>query len=166
MKAKTKSPGKQRKRLYEMPYHSRGALLSAHLSSDLRNSHNTRSIPVRKGDTVKIFRGDYKGYEGKVMRVDRKEYKIFVEGINREKSDGTQILVPIHASKAEIIRLDLGDKRRSRILERKELPEEKLEAVTTAEEEKAAEVKEEPAALEKPKKKARKARKVKVKEKE
>jgi large subunit ribosomal protein L24 len=118
MKTKTRSPSKQRKWLHEAPYHSRGALLSAHLSSDLRNSHNTRSMPVKKGDTVKILRGDYKGYEGKVLRVDRKEYKIFVEGINREKSDGTSILVPIHASKAEIIRLDLGDKRRSGILER------------------------------------------------
>jgi large subunit ribosomal protein L24 len=157
MKAKTKSPGKQRKWLYEAPYHSRGTLLSAHMSSDLRSSHNTRSMPVRKGDTVKILRGDYKGYEGKVTRVDRKEYKIFVEGINREKSDGTSILVPIHASKAEIIRLDLGDKRRSEIIERKKRPEQQPEVKAT-EKEKAVKVVEEAAAPKKPVKKARKVK--------
>jgi ribosomal protein L24 len=120
-------------------------------------------MPVRKGDTVKILRGDYKGYEGKVTRTDRKEYKIFVEGINREKSDGTSILVPIHASKAEIIHLDLGDKRRSRIVERKKRPEQQPE-VTAAEKEKAVEVVEEAVAPKKPaKKRAKKARKVKEK---
>jgi large subunit ribosomal protein L24 len=114
-------------------------------------------MPVRKGDTVNILRGDYKGYEGKVTRVDRKEYKIFVEGINREKSDGTSILVPIHASKAEIIRLDLGDKRRSEIVERKKRPEQQPEVKVT-EKEKAVKVVEEAAAPKKPVKKARKVK--------
>jgi len=119
MKLKTKSPSKQRKRLYDAPYHSRSHTLSAHLSSELRNSNNSRTLPVRKGDTIRVLRGDYKGYEGKISRVDRQSYKIYVDGINREKADGTSIPVPIHPSKVEITRLNLDDKWRNKILERK-----------------------------------------------
>jgi large subunit ribosomal protein L24 len=54
-----------------------------------------------------------------VQRVDRQKYKVFIDGINREKADGTSILVPIHPSKVEIVRLDLDDKWRTKILERK-----------------------------------------------
>jgi len=124
MKSKTVKPSKQRKRLFQAPYHIRGKILSAHLSSELRSTYNTRSLPVRTGDTVKVLRGDYKGVEGKVMRVDRKKYRIFIEGITREKADGTTILVPIHPSNVEIIRLNLDDKFRKKILERRGLIEE------------------------------------------
>ena len=124
MKTKTRKPGKQRKRLYNAPHHRRGSILSAHLSSELRESHNTRSIPVRAGDTVRILRGDYKGFEGKILRVDRGRYRVFVEGINREKADGTSVLVPIHPSKVELVRLNLDDKWRTKILERKGAVEE------------------------------------------
>ena len=77
-----------------------------------------------------IMRGDRRGSEGKVTQVDRKNYRIFVEGANREKVDGTSIPVPIHPSKVMITRLNLDDKWRKKILERKasvedEVPEEK-----------------------------------------
>jgi len=124
MKLKTKSPSKQRKRLYNAPYHSRSHVFSAHLSSELRGSHNSRTMPVKKGDTVRVLRGDYKGFEGKILRVNRKGYRIIVDGINREKADGTSIPVAIHPSKVEVIRLDLGDKWRDKILQRKEPAEE------------------------------------------
>ncbi len=124
MKSKTVKPSKQRKRLFQAPYHIRGKILSAHLSSELRSTYNTRSLPVRTGDTVRVLRGDYKGVEGKVMRVDRKKYRIFIEGITREKADGTTILVPIHPSNVEIIRLNLDDKFRKKILERRGVIEE------------------------------------------
>jgi large subunit ribosomal protein L24 len=138
MKTKTIKPSKQRKRLYNAPLHRRGKILSAHLSSDLRESHNTRAVPVRTGDTVRILRGDYVGFEGKVLRVDRGRYKIFIEGINREKADGTSVLIPIHPSKVEVVRLDLDDKRRARVLERKGTFEEE----EPLEEEKAGEIEE------------------------
>ena len=119
MKLKTKSPSKQRKRLYTAPYHSRSHIFSAHLSSELRGSHNSRTMPVKKGDTIRVLRGDYKGFEGKILRVNRKGYRIIVDGINREKADGTSMPVAIHPSKVEVIRLDLDDKWRDKILRRK-----------------------------------------------
>jgi large subunit ribosomal protein L24 len=127
MKAKTIQPRKQRKRLFQAPLHMRYKQFSAPLSPELKASHNTRSVPVRVGDTVRIMRGDRKGFEGKVTGVDRQKYRIFVEGITREKVDGSTIPVPIHPSKVMITRLNLDDKWRKKVLERKAKgkPEEK-----------------------------------------
>jgi large subunit ribosomal protein L24 len=127
MKVKTIQPRKQRKRLFQAPLHIRYKQFSAPLSPELRASHNVRSIPVRVGDTVRIMRGDRKGFEGKVTGVDRQKYRIFVEGITREKVDGSTIPVPIHPSKVMITHLNLDDKWRKKILERKtkKKPEEK-----------------------------------------
>ena len=139
---KTTKPTKQRKRLYQASLNERYRRFSAPLSSKLKESHSTNSVPVRKGDTVMIMRGDRKGSEGKVTQIDRKKYLIFIEGATREKVDGTNIPVPIHPSKVMITRLNLDDKWRKKILERKGVTE------------KAEIAEEEP-----PKKKAKKKRK-------
>ena len=128
---KTIKPGKQRKRMYQAPASLRYKRFSAPLSPKLRESYNTNSVTVRTGDTVKIMRGDRKGFEGKASRVDRKKYRIFVEGVTREKVDGTTTLNPIHPSKVMITRLNLDDKWRRKMLERKgeeraKIPEEKI----------------------------------------
>lgn len=87
---------------------------------------------MRTGDSVKLMRGDRKGFEGKVSRVDRTKYRIFVEGATREKVDGTAMLIPIHPSKVMITSLNLDDKWRRKMLERKsiaekaEVPEEEI----------------------------------------
>lgn len=126
---KTIKPRKQRKRLFQAPHHERYKRFSATLSAALKKSHNTNSLPVRTGDSVKIMRGDRKGFEGKVSRIDRTKYRVFIEGVTREKVDGTTMLVPIHPSKVMITRLSLEDKWRREILKRKskkaELPQEK-----------------------------------------
>ena len=86
---KTTKPTKQRKRMYQAPLNDRYRRFSAPLSSKLKDSHGTSSVPVRKGDTVMVMRGDRKGSEGKVTQIDRKNYRIFIEGATREKVDGT-----------------------------------------------------------------------------
>ena len=121
---KTTKPTKQRKRLYQAPVNERYRKFSAPLSSKLKESHGTNSVPVKKGDTVMVMRGDRKGSEGKVTQVDRKKYRIFIEGATREKVDGTTINVPIHPSKVMITRLNLDDKWRKKTLERKGVSEE------------------------------------------
>jgi len=124
VETKTKKPGKQRKRMYRAPHHRRGRYLSAPLSPELKETYGVNSIPVRRGDTVRVMRGDRRGFEGKVSRVDRKNFRIFIEGITREKADGTTIPVPIHPSKVEILNLNLEDDWRRRILERRGAPKE------------------------------------------
>lgn len=112
-------PGLQRKRLFQAPLHLRYKQFAAPLSPELKRSHGFNSLPLRKGDTVRIMRGDRKGIEGKVSKVDRKKYRISVEGVTREKVDGTAIPVLIHPSKVMIINLNLDDKWRRDLLDRK-----------------------------------------------
>ena len=116
---KTTKPTKQRQRLYQAPVTDRYKRFSAPLSAKLKESHGVSSLPVRNGDTVMVMRGDRKGSEGKINQIDRKKYRIFIEGATREKVDGTTIPVPIHPSKVMITRLNLDDKWRKKILERK-----------------------------------------------
>jgi large subunit ribosomal protein L24 len=122
---KSTKPGKQRKKMHQASQKERYRLFSAPLSSKLKDSHNTSSVPVRSGDTVIIMRGDRKGSEGKVTKVDLKKYRIFIEGLDREKVDGTKVFIPVHPSKVTITRLNLDDKWRKKILERKSVTEEK-----------------------------------------
>jgi len=139
---KTQKPSKQRKRLHQSPLHRRGKHLSASLSSDLKSQFKTNAVTVRRGDTVRILRGDRKGLEGKITRVNTKNYRIFIEGITRDKADGTTTLIPIHPSKVMVTSLNLDDKWRRKILERKgapvevERPEEKTEEAEKLAEEK------------------------------
>lgn len=115
-----KNPRKQRKLLHNAPAHLRHKLMSAPLSSQLTASKTVKTLPVRKGDTVRIMRGDKKGFEGKISRVDLKNYRIYLEGLTREKVDGTTIFLPIHPSKVMIKNLNLSDKWRKAIVDRKE----------------------------------------------
>jgi large subunit ribosomal protein L24 len=65
------------------------------------------------------MRGDHKGFEGKISRVDLKHFRLYVEGLTREKVDGTTIFVSLHPSKVMIKSLNLDDKWRKEIVERK-----------------------------------------------
>jgi len=136
-------PTKQRKMLYQAPDHIRHKLFAAPLSPELRASHGVKALPVRSGDTARIMRGDHKGFEGKITRIDRKKYRIYVEGLTREKVDGTTIFVPIHPSKVMITNLNLDDKWRKKILERKKEAEKKVEEAAKKPPEEVVKVKEE-----------------------
>ena len=156
-----KKPTKQRKMLFQAPDHIRHKHFAAHLSPELRASRGVRALPVRSGDAVRIMRGDHKGFEGKVTRIDRKKYRIYVEGLTREKVDGTTILVPIHPSKVVITNLNLEDKWRKQVLERKRKALAIIEEVAEKPpSEEVAEIKE--AAEEKVPKKKPKRRKTRV----
>jgi len=155
-------PRTQRKRLFQAPAHRRYKHFSASLSPDLKEKHGTNSIPVRMGDTVRVVRGDRRGFEGKITRVDRKKYRIFVDGITRDKVDGTTIQIPIHPSKVMIVNLNLDDKWRREALKRKGmLLKEEKPPVAEAVKEKKEEIGKKP----KTKKAAKKTRK-KIKKKE
>lgn len=117
LKKSSKKPSKQRKRLYEAPLHRRGKIMSVNLSPDLRQEHGVRSLPVRVGDRVRVMRGDAKGMEGKVTRVDRKRYRVHVEGLTRKKQSGDTVPMSIHYSNLMIIDLDLSDSYRKEKLE-------------------------------------------------
>lgn len=122
-------PGKQRKMLYQAPLHARRKHFSARLSPKLKASHRVSALPVRSGDKVRIMRGDQRGLEGKVTRVDTRKYRVFIEGLTREKVDGTTVFVSVHPSKVMITGLNMDDKWRKEILERKKESGGELEKV-------------------------------------
>jgi large subunit ribosomal protein L24 len=112
-------PSVQRKALYNMPLHLRHKLFNAKLSKELAEKYGVKRLPVRVGDVVRIMRGDFAGHEGKVVNVDLKRVRIFVEGAQIKRSDGTPVYYPIHPSKVMIVKLDLSDKYRLKIIERR-----------------------------------------------
>ncbi|EXX75946.1 ribosomal 60S subunit protein L26A [Rhizophagus irregularis DAOM 197198w] len=79
---------KSRKAHFSAPSSVRRKIMSAALSKELRDKYNTRSIPIRKDDEVRIVRGTFKGRDGKVLRVYRKRWVIHIDRISKEKISG------------------------------------------------------------------------------
>jgi large subunit ribosomal protein L24 len=119
MKIKSVQPRKQRKFLYNAPIHLRRKIVAAHMSKDLKQRFKIRSFPLRKGDEVEVMKGKFRKKRGKVTRIDYKYYQVFVEGMTRKRTAGTEVQVPFHASNLRIINLEMGDKMRVKSLERK-----------------------------------------------
>ncbi len=105
-------PRKQRAYNKNCPVHIRGNMMCSHLSKELKEKHGFRSIRIKKGDKIKVLRGQFKGVVGKVETVNTIRQRIFVTGVEQEKMDGSKALYPIHPSNVSIIELDLNDKRR------------------------------------------------------
>lgn len=114
----SKKPGKQRKWRANAPLHRKRKMVSALLSKELREKYGRRSLPVRKGDKVKIMRGDSKAASGEVTRVDLKFCRIYVEGVTVKKADGTAVERALDSSNVQLVDLSLEDKKRRGVLER------------------------------------------------
>src|SRR2546428_13218961 len=94
--------------------------VSAHLADDLKTRYSTRAVPIRKGDSVRVLRGEFAGLEGKVDTIDRPHSRVFVEGMTREKTAGGKpSRLSDHPSKAILTNLNLPDKWRTSPLEDK-----------------------------------------------
>ena len=72
------------------------------------------SMPFGKGDTVRVLRGDDKGKEGKILRVNLKTGRVVVEGVNivkrhrkartaEEQSGIIDFPAPIHHSNVMLL---------------------------------------------------------------
>ncbi|XP_014237640.1 60S ribosomal protein L26-like [Trichogramma pretiosum] len=110
---------KSRKTHFTAPSHIRRRLMSAPLSKELRTKYNVRSMPIRKDDEVQVVRGHYKGQQvGKVVQVYRKKFVVYIERIQREKSNGSSVQVGIDPSKVVIVKLKM-DKDRKDIVDRR-----------------------------------------------
>jgi len=83
--------------------HSRHKFLSAHLGRELREKYRTRSLPVRKGDRVRILSGDFKKLEGDVLSIDTKNRLIEIQGVSVTKADGSQVPNPIRSSNVMLL---------------------------------------------------------------
>lgn len=108
----SKKPNKQRKYAANAPLHTKRKMLSSRLSKELTTKHSKRNVIVKKGDKVKIMRGNFKNHSGTVERVLTKLIRVYVEGAQRVKRDGSKAYYPIHPSSLMIMELNLDDKKR------------------------------------------------------
>jgi large subunit ribosomal protein L24 len=105
-------PRKQRKFRLNAPLHIKGKFLTSPLSKELKEKYSVKNIRVRKGDKVKILRGQFKGKIGAVDKVFTSKSKIFVTGAELTKKDGSKVAYKIDPSKVVIVDLNLSDKKR------------------------------------------------------
>ena len=98
-------PRKQRKYLANAPLHLRKKLISVNLSKELRTKIKKRNIQIKKNDKVKIMRGKFRGKTGKVLEVKLKSSKIYVEGLQAKKNDGSKVNIPMKPSNLQIIEM-------------------------------------------------------------
>jgi len=115
----SKQPRKQRKYRYNAPLHVKKKFVGSHLSVELRKKYNKRNVAIIKGDKVKIVRGQFKNHAGKVEKVNIKYSKLIISGIEVSKKDGNKTTYPIDPSNVIITELNLDDKKRSEMLNRK-----------------------------------------------
>jgi|TARA_B100002003_G_C14033439_1_gene498107 large subunit ribosomal protein L24 len=116
---RSKQPRKQRTYVYSAPLHIRQKFTGAHLSKELKEKYGKRSVTLRTGDKVKIMRGQFKGKNGTVEKIDLKKTKAIITGIELTKKDGSKVQYPITISNVMITELKLEDKKRKKQLENK-----------------------------------------------
>jgi large subunit ribosomal protein L24 len=138
-------PRKQHYILHNAPLHKKRKWISSHLAENLLLKYDRRSLPVVKGDTVKIMRGSFRGHEDKISKVNVKDQTVEIEGATITTAKGTKIAKPIHASTLLITKLNVTDKWRRQKLEsglsettKKEIEREAAEQLKVLEAEKNA----------------------------
>ncbi|MHA1770756.1 MAG: 50S ribosomal protein L24 [Candidatus Thorarchaeota archaeon] len=118
-KPSSKSPRKQRRRISsQTPLHTHKKLLRCKLDELLREEYGVRSMVVRKGDLVRIMRGQFRDTEAKVIRVDYRHVRVYVDAATTAKADGKEAQVPLHPSNLMIVKMEL-DNERKEILQRR-----------------------------------------------
>ncbi len=107
-------PRKQRKMRYTASMHTMQKFAHARIAKELaaKLGIKKRNIQARKGDTVKIMSGSFKGKTGKVTKVSLKQGKMLIEGISRKNAKGKEHAIAINISNVYLIDLDLSDKLR------------------------------------------------------
>ncbi len=117
-RSRTKAPRKQRRWLYNAPLHARKRLLRCKLDEFLAEEYGLDALTVRKGDLVKVMRGQFRDTEGKVTRVDYRAARVYIDSATTTRADGKEVPIPIHPSNLMIVKLELDDDRK-RLIESK-----------------------------------------------
>ncbi|MFW9809167.1 MAG: 50S ribosomal protein L24 [Candidatus Thorarchaeota archaeon] len=114
-KPSSKSPRKQRKRIMNAPLHDRKNLLKCRLDEFLQEQYGLRSLVIKKGDLVRVMRGQFRDTEGKVTAVSYKTARVFLDNATITKADGKEAPVPVHPSNLMLVKLELNDERKKLI---------------------------------------------------
>lgn len=108
----SEQPRKQRKYVANAPINTKRKLMRVNLSKELRKSQGKRAVVLRKGDTVLIKRGKFKGKKGKVLSVKLKLSRVEVEGVQVKKQDGSKVNVGLKPWNLQITVLNLEERKK------------------------------------------------------
>ena len=125
------SPRRQRKALYTADSFERRRRMAVPLSRELRSRFRRRSVPLRKGDTVRVLGGSFEGREERVARVSRRDYSVTLDNVTLKTGEEKLKPLPMRPGHLVITRLNLSDPWRRRALRVREedvTPEERGEA--------------------------------------
>jgi large subunit ribosomal protein L24 len=123
MKDYSRQPRKQRLANYTKNQHAQMRAMSAHLSDELLKEYGlVRSVTVRKGDTVKVVRGIFKGHTAKVAKAFPQKGFISIDEATLTKSDGKKVARMFRPSNVILTKLDLSDPWRREKLSRFRTP--------------------------------------------
>ena len=116
MSTRSQQPRKQRLAQFEADLFERRRRMSLPLSRELRGRYGRRSLPVRKGDTVRVLRGSYVGREERVAKIDRRGYTVTLDNVTAKTGEQKLKQLPIRPSALVLTRLNLADPWRRRVL--------------------------------------------------
>jgi large subunit ribosomal protein L24 len=111
----SKSPRKQRRRVQNAALHERKNLLKCRLDEFLQEEYGLRSLVIKKGDLVRIMRGQFRDTESKVTNVSYKKGVVYLDNTTITKADGKEAAVPIHPSNLMLVKLEVDEERKSLI---------------------------------------------------
>lgn len=131
---RSSQPRRQRKALYTATTFERRRRMAVPLSRELRTRYGRRSLPVRKGDTVRVLSGSYLGREERVAKVDRRGYAVTLDNVTGKAADAKLKPLAIRPAHLVLTRLNLSDPWRRRVLKvpESEAPAEEEETTATA----------------------------------
>ena len=146
MKDYSRQPRKQRKANYNKNQHAQMRSMSAHLSDELLKEYGlVRSMTVRKGDTVKVVRGIFKGHAAKVVKAFPQKGFISIDEATLTKADGKKVARMFRPSNVILTKMDMSDPWRREKLSRFKTPGGAAAAEAEADRKKEAGKKEEAA---------------------
>ncbi|MEM0129566.1 MAG: 50S ribosomal protein L24 [Thermoplasmata archaeon] len=131
-----RSPRRQRRLLYRASPTERRRRMTVPLSRELRARFHRRSIPLRKGDTVRVLRGSFEGREERVASVDRRSLSVVLDNVTVKTGESKQTALPIRPASLVIVRLNLADpwrRRELKVTDEELTPEERGETPVPAE---------------------------------
>ena len=146
-------PRRQRKAVFTADLFERHRRMAVPLSRELRRRYGRRQLTVRKGDTVRVLTGSYKGREERVAKVVLRGYSVTLDNVTGKTADAKLKPLAIRPSHLLLTKLNLADPWRRRLLKvpEAEEPAEAAPATPAAEPAKEAPAKE---AAEKPRRRA------------
>jgi large subunit ribosomal protein L24 len=103
------SPRRQRRAVYNADTFERRLRMTVPLSRELRKRFHRRSVPLRKGDTVRVMKGSFIGREERVAKIDRRGYSVTLDNVTLKTGEEKLKPLPVRTNHLLIVRLNLAD---------------------------------------------------------